>query len=222
MKRTQYIVILVAAVLAVVALAWPDNKSAPSGIARIVDVPVEQVEAIVVESAAGRAQLANRGDSDWIAQKGTPSIGSTIMFDAEKRLFPLLGYRTLDDVDPEAKEFGLNDPEIVLSIKTRSGKVYKVAYGAQTFNTGGFYARRLDRDEVYLVPRRPMDDLRSIVAGKRIDTQNIVDQKLLELDQKSAADTGEPDDSSWLKQALETDPAATTSTTLDTTTEKTP
>jgi hypothetical protein len=98
----------------------------------------------------------------------------------------------------------------VLTIRSRSGQTHKVAFGAQTFNTGGFYARRLGRDGVYLVPRRPIDDLRSLIAGERIDSENIVDQKLRELDARTDADTEADNDSSWLKQALELESTTTT------------
>lgn len=205
MKRNQYVVIAVALVLAVVALAWPDNKTAATGLARIVDVPAADVKSITVISDQGRAELANRGGSDWAAGEGTPSIDQTIMYEAESRMFPVLGYRTVPGADPKDPDYGLADPEITLVIKATSGEEYGVAFGKPSFNTGGFYAKRLDRAAVHLVPRRAVDDLRSLIAGKRIDTPNVVDRKLLELDEKQANDTGEPADSSWLKQAIETE-----------------
>ena len=53
------------------------------------------------------------------------------------------------------------------------------------------------RGRVYLVPRRMMDDLRSLVAGQRIDTPDDLAKKIQE-------NTPKGDTTSWwLKQALD-------------------
>jgi hypothetical protein len=74
-----------------------------------------------------------------------------------------------------------------------------VALGRPTFTDGGVYAeRRGDPGRVYLVPRRMMDDLRSLVVGQRIDTPSD------DLAKKVGENTPRDDGTSWwLRQALD-------------------
>jgi len=59
-------------------------------------------------------------------------------------------------------------------------------------------ARILASERVYLVPRRMMDDLRSLVAGRRIDTPSD------DLAKKVGENTPKDDGTSWwLRQALD-------------------
>jgi len=82
-----------------------------------------------------------------------------------------------------------------------------VALGRPTFTDGGVYAERRDEPgRVYLVPRRMMDDLRSLAAGQRIDAPSD------DLAKKVGENTPKDDGTSWwLRQALDaggTPPAA--------------
>ena len=111
---------------------------------------------------------------------------------------PLQAYRSLP-ADTASPEYGLVDPEITLRVTDTDGEDHEVALGRPTFTDGGVYAeRRGDPGRVYLVPRRMMDDLRSLVAGRRIDTPDDLAKKVQE-------NTPKDDNTSWwLKQALDT------------------
>ena len=73
-----------------------------------------------------------------------------------------------------------------------------MVFGRPTFTDGGVYAeRRGDPGRAYLVPRRMMDDLRSLVAGRRIDPPDDLATKV--------RDNAPRDDGTswWLRQALD-------------------
>jgi hypothetical protein len=87
---------------------------------------------------------------------------------------------------------------MTLRVDEADGQHHEVVLGRPTFTDGGVYAERSgDPGRVYLVPRRMMDDLRSLVAGRRIDTPDDLAEKVRE---KTPKDDGV---SWWLRQALE-------------------
>jgi hypothetical protein len=120
------------------------------------------------------------------------------MSDVEGRILPLQAYRSLP-ADTASPEFGLVDPEITFRVTETDGQDHEVALGRSTFTDGGVYAeRRGDPGRIYLVPRRMMDDLRSLVAGRRIDTPSD------DLAKKVGESTPKDDGTSWwLRQALD-------------------
>jgi hypothetical protein len=164
--------------------------------ADVVAVGQADVRRVVVETAERQVELSRTGDGTWTGGAGTPRAAEALMTEVEERLFPLQAYRSLPG-DAASDEFGLDDPEITFRIEDTDGGEHEVLLGGPTFTSGGVYARLgSDETRVYLVPRRMMDDLRSLVAGRRIDTPNDLPEKLQEK-------TPKHDPTSWWLRQVE-------------------
>lgn len=168
---------------------------------RVLALQASEVRNVAVESAGKKVELARSADGSWLADAAAPRQSETLMSEVEGRLFPLGAYRSLR-ADGAAPAYGLVDPEITFRVKDTAGHEHQVLLGAPTFTSGGVYASRgSNAHTVYLVPRRMMDDLRSLLAGKRIDQADDIQRKTRELNRKAE----EPDISWWLQQALDTE-----------------
>lgn len=164
--------------------------------ADVVDVSLGEVRRIAVQSADRQVELARTSDGTWTAGAGVSWEAEALMPDIEERLFPLRAYRALRAETP-SPEFGLADPEIAFRIEDRNGNQHEVLLGQPTFTNGGVYARRSSEPgRLYLIPRRMMDDLRSLLAGERIDTPNDLPEKLQE-------NTPKHDPTSWWLRQVE-------------------
>ncbi|HEV8625219.1 MAG TPA: DUF4340 domain-containing protein [Acidimicrobiia bacterium] len=170
------------------------KRSAPP--ATVLAVRPAAVRRVTLESNGRHVELAH-ADGSWSAGAGASVVTVALMSDVEGGLLPLRAYRSLP-ADTSSPEYGLVDPEISLRVTDMDGQDHDVALGRPTFTNGGVYAeRRGDPDRVYLVPRRMMDDLRSLVVGRRIDTTDDLAKKVQE-------NTPKGDTTSWwLKQALD-------------------
>jgi hypothetical protein len=165
--------------------------------ADVVAVAPAAVRRVIVTSEGARAELTRAADGSWTAGAGTSRVSATLMADVEGRLFPLQAYRSLAG-DTASAEFGLVDPEITFTVEDRRGREHRVLLGAATYTNGGVYARKgTTPGRLYLVPRRMMDDLRSLVAGRRIDAPNDLPEQLQE---KTPRHDGI---SWWLRQVLD-------------------
>lgn len=172
----------------------PESAAPPSDVVKMSPADVRR---ITVTSDAGRAELVRARSGSWAGAPGTPRMAQTLMPEVEEGLFPLLAYRDLAG-DVSSPEFGLVDPEITFTVEDVRGREHRVLLGLPTYTKGGVYARRAGEDgRLYLVPRRMMDDLRSLVAGQRIDTPNDLPQKLQERTPKHDGTSW------WLKQVIE-------------------
>ena len=171
------------------------KRSAPP--ATVLAVRPAAVQKVTVASNGRQVELAHASGS-WSAGAGASVVTVGLMSEAEERLFPLRAYRSLP-ADTSSAEYGLADPEISLRVTDTQGRDHDLALGRPTFTNGGVYAERSgEPGRVYLVPRRMMDDLRSLVAGRRIDTPDDVARTARE-------NTGKDDTTSWwLRQALDT------------------
>jgi hypothetical protein len=75
--------------------------------------------------------------------------------------------------------------------------------GAATFSGAGYYARRDgDRDHVYLLVRRTVDDLRSLVRGVRVDSPRTEQETKITGESEEDADPEEITNP-WLTQVLQ-------------------
>lgn len=172
----------------------PRLRSAPP--ATVLAVRPAAVQRVTVVSNGRRVELAH-ADGSWSAGAGASVVTVGLMSDAEERLFPLRAYRSLP-ADTSSAEYGLADPEISLRVTDTDGRDHDVALGRPTFTNGGVYAERSgEPGRVYLVPRRMMDDLRSLVAGRRIDTPDDFARKVRENTDKDDTRNW------WLRQALD-------------------
>jgi uncharacterized protein DUF4340 len=170
------------------------KRSAPP--ATVLAVRPAAVQRVTVASDGRQVELAH-ADGSWRAGSGASVVTVGLMSDAEERLFPLRAYRSLP-ADPSSPEFGLVDPEITFRVTDTDGRDHDVALGRPTFTNGGVYAERSSEPgRVYLVPRRMMDDLRSLVAGRRIDAPDDF--------AKSLREKAPNDDTTswWLRQAVD-------------------
>jgi len=180
------------------ALTDRPSESPP---ASVLALPVSDVRSITVESGSRRVSLARAADGTWRGVAGASPETEGLMADIQGRLFPLQGYRSLA-ADSTSPEYGLASPEITFRVLDSGGEEHRILLGAATFTNGGVYARRgSESGRLYLVPRRMVDDLRSLLAGKRVDTPNDLPDKLRE-------NTPKQDPTSWwLRQALDTEEA---------------
>ena len=156
-----------------------------------------EVRRIAIESGSRHVELARSGNGTWTGVAGASPETEGLMADIQERLFPLQGYRSLA-ADTGSPEFGLGSPEITFLVEDSQGQDHRVLLGAATFTNGGVYARRNGEiGRLYLVPRRMMDDLRSLLTGRRVDSPNNLPDKLREK-------TPKHDPTSWwLRQALD-------------------
>ena len=164
--------------------------------ATVLAVRPEAVRRVTLESNGRHVELG-QADGSWRAGAGASVVTVGLMTGVEEQLFPLRAYRSLA-ADSASPEFGLVDPEITFRVTDTDGQDHEVALGRPTFTNGGVYAeRRGEPGRVYLVPRRMMDDLRSLVAGRRIDSPD-------DLAKKVGENTPKDDGTSWwLRQALD-------------------
>jgi hypothetical protein len=165
--------------------------------ATVVPASSTSVRRIAVESGDRRVELTRTGTGTWSGASGPSPALDALMSDIEERLFPLRAYRSLAG-DPASPEYGLAQPEITFRVEETGGRTHEIALGAPTFTRGGVYARRSsEAGQLYLVPRRMMDDLRSLVTGRRVDAADDLPDKL-----RQATPKHDPT-SWWLRQALD-------------------
>jgi hypothetical protein len=137
----------------------------------------------------------------WLAEPGTPPRSTSLMAENEDKLLPLVAYRRLE-ADAARPDFGLTIPELVVRVTDAAGQDQAVSVGAPTFSKGGFYASRAGDPHVYLLARRTVDDLRSLVQGEQVNTPRS------EEDTKAIAEidaTSDPEEieNPWLAQILQ-------------------
>lgn len=163
--------------------------------ATVLPLRSSEVARIAVESGSQRVELARSDDGTWTGVAGASPDVEGLMSEIQERLFPLQGYRALS-ADTAAAEYGLASPQITFRVEDVEGLDHRVLLGAATFTNGGVYARRsTESGRLYLVPRRMVDDLRSLLAGRRVDTPNDLPEKL-------RTQTPKHDPTSWwLRQA---------------------
>ena len=165
--------------------------------ARVLPVRSAEVRRVAIEAGDRHVELARSGDGSWTGGAGASPETEGLMSSIEERLFPLQAYRTLP-ADTSSSEYGLVDPEITFRVEDTRGRDHEILLGVPTFTNGGVYARRsTDAGRLYLVPRRMMDDLRSLIAGRRIDAPNDLPDKVRE------KGTKHDPTSWWLRQALD-------------------
>ena len=182
-------------------VAAPAAPARPS-VFPVVDVAPAQVHRVAVESHGQAVGLVRSSSATWLAEPGTPDLAVTLMAQTEDEILPLEAYRRLD-ADPHGADFGLADPQLVVRIQNAAGEEQVVAVGATTFSGAGSYARRDgDAGHVYLLVRRTVDDLRSVLRGERVNTPRSEEEQKLA---NESAEDSDPEEvtNPWLAQALE-------------------
>jgi hypothetical protein len=211
--RTHRTAVLLAAGLLLAAFGVGLWSRAATRVSRrpppeVLPVHSSEVRQVTVQSGGTKLAFARGTDGTWSGESGVPPQSTTLISDAEERLFPLRAYRTLP-VDTDQAEFGLASPQIVLTVDNGTGTGRTVLFGAPTFSTGGVYARRGDDPgHVFLVPRRMMDDLRGVLAGQAVAVTNDIPGKIRQINEKQQAADGD-NVSWWLRQVLDATPQPT-------------
>jgi hypothetical protein len=168
----------------------------------VVDLTPAQVHRLSVEGQGRAAALVRTSSATWLAEPPTPDASVSLMAESEDEILPLSAFRRIAG-DPHNAEFGLAEPELVVRIQDAGGTEQVVAIGATSFSGAGSYARREgDPDHVYLLVRRTVDDLRSVLRGERFNTPRSEQEKKV---LSESPDDGDPEEvtNPWLAQVLE-------------------
>jgi hypothetical protein len=153
--------------------AAPVGEARPSAFA-VVDLAPDDVHRIEISAGGSSVALVHATAGTWLAEPGTPAPSVALLTELEDEVFPLLAYRRLE-VEPLA-EFGLAPAELAVRVEGHTGDSMVVSVGGPTFSGGGFYARREGDAGVYLLARRSVDHLRSLVRGERVDTPRSLEE----------------------------------------------
>jgi hypothetical protein len=177
----------------------PAGPATP-GVFSVVDLAPAQVHRLSVESKGRQVALVRTSAATWLAEPGTPEVVSGLLAERETEVLPLQAYRRIVAEAGDA-DFGLVDPELVVRVQDAAGVEQTVSVGAVTFSGAGYYARRQGDDHVYLLVRRSVDDLRSLVRGERVNSP----RTQLETEILSESPDSDPEEvtNPWLAQVLE-------------------
>jgi hypothetical protein len=182
-------------------VAAPAKPAQPT-VFPVVDLPPGQVHRLAVEGQGLAVALVRTSSATWLAEPPTPDASVSLMAESEDEILPVSAFRRIN-ADPQSAEFGLAEPALVVRIQNAGGEEQVVAIGGTSFSGAGSYARREgDPDHVYLLVRRTVDDLRSVLRGERINTpRSEQETKILN---ESTEDT-DPEEvtNPWLAQVLE-------------------
>jgi hypothetical protein len=131
------------------------------------------------------------------------------MQESEPALLPLLAYRRLA-VDASDPAFGLIGASLALIVQTQTAQQWQVKFGGPSPTGAGYYAQVDGDPSVYAVVPSVVNDLRSILAGKKIEPppDPSVQQVL-----NSETQTHDPEEvtNPWLAQVNQVDGAPPTS-----------
>ena len=179
--------------------AAPAGPTSP-GVFTVVDLTPAEVHRLSVESKGQKVALVRSTAATWLAEPGTSELVSGLMAERETEVLPLYAYRRLD-ADPQRPDFGMVEPEMVIRIQDAAGVEQVISVGMATFSEAGYYAGRQDDPHVYLLVRRSVDDLRSLVRGERVNSP----RSALENEILSESPDADPEEvtNPWLAQVLE-------------------
>lgn len=202
MKRLSGLALVVVAAVATGAvLTRLDGDEAAAALPRLVDLAPAEVQRLVVETGAHRAEFT-RHARGWSAGNGTAPPSASLLLTAEDDLFPLLAYRAVD-ADPEDGQYGLRDPAAVMRVEDRRGRWHAVRMGGPSFSGAGFFAGPDgERRRIYLVPRNTLDLLRTLATGERVASPDPL-QARAERHRAEAELSGRSQESPYLRQVLE-------------------
>lgn len=164
--RLTRILLPVAAVSSLTAagLALVDREEPPAGeVATLVAMEASHVRRVVVATPQRHADLIRRGRY-WSPAPGTPVQAAGLLSSFADELLPMRAYRTVNGA-PADPQYGLVPGQLTLTVEDAAGSEATVVVGGPTFTGAGAYAHRLGDPRLYLVPRRLVDRLASLVTG---------------------------------------------------------
>lgn len=166
----------------------------------VVPLRAEEADRVIVEFQERVVEVDRAGAGRWTTPDADPLVQS-LMFDAERVLFPLRSYRRLS-VDGDDPAFGLRDSVLGVSVYTASGERWRVGFGAETFSGGGHYARLDGDSHVYVVIPKVIDSLKSVALGEKVD-RGIDPRFAAALNELQLVTVEEGDLNPWLAQVLD-------------------
>ena len=166
----------------------------------VIPLSADEVSSLAVGFEGRLTEVTRAGPGRWVAADADPVVPS-LMFDVERVLFPLRSYRQLP-VDGDDPAFGLADSTLAVTVRTASGRNWRVSFGAETFSGGGHYARLSGDPHVYVVIPKVVDSLKSVAAGEKID-RGIDPRFAAALNELQLVTVDEADLNPWLAQVLE-------------------
>ncbi|MGH9000730.1 MAG: hypothetical protein ACRDY7_15230 [Acidimicrobiia bacterium] len=193
------VVVLVAAAAGLAGCGGEGAAADPPPV--LVGFSPDEVRRVVAEADGQRVELVRERRGTWSPAPGTPPEAAALVFGAEDRLFPLLGYRQMG-IEPTRRAFGLVSPAARLVVEGPRGRAVTVLLGAPTFNGAGFYARREGiQGATYLVPRRIMTDVLSVAAGRPVAVDDPVSEKVDRALEQAGQPSDRTEESPWVRQA---------------------
>lgn len=130
----------------------------------VVGLEPPDVHQVVVTAPGARTALVRQRSGTWLAAEASSPDAPALLTESEGRLLPLVAFRRLA-VDATRPEFGLTDPALQVTVQDHVGGLVGFRVGAPNLTGGGFYVGRDGDRHVYLITRRAVEDLRSLLFG---------------------------------------------------------
>lgn len=134
---------------------------------KLLDVQVDQVTGVSVESSKGKVDLVKSGDAWKITaprETGADPVTVDSLLDS---LEDAKIVKSIEETPSDLAPFGLDQPESTVVLKLADGGERKFAFGKKAPIGGSAYARRGDEQKILLVPdgvrmtsQKGLDDLR--------------------------------------------------------------
>ncbi len=166
----------------------------------VISHDVDDVERVLVESAGKTVEVIRTDQGLWSPGTGAKEVSASLMFEAERVVFPMRSYRRLN-VDASDPAFGFGDNDLSATIRTLVG-TSKVRFGRTTFSGGGIYASLENDPAVYVVIPAVADSLLSVWLGEKVNRG--IDPRFAEaLNQLQLVTVEEEKLNPWLAQVIE-------------------
>lgn len=166
----------------------------------VVALAPHDVVRLVVEDGTGRAVFDRPATGGWRAEPPGSPDGPAVLAAAEAELLPLVAFRRLA-VGSDEPEFGLQPPQLFVHLEDHAGTSHRIDIGSPTVTGGGFYARRKGDDHLYVVTRRVVDDLRTLLGQATAPNPDEGIYRQLIAGSSGGDDAGA--ENPWLRQAEE-------------------
>jgi hypothetical protein len=135
---------------------------------QVVAAQPDDVYQLLVTSGGQRVELLHSPGGVWNPGQGATDETAALMQGSEPALLPLLAYRRLA-VDASDPAFGLVGTSLKLTVQTQTAHQWQVKIGGPSPTGAGYYAQVDGDPSVYAVVPSVVNDLRSLLAGTKIE-----------------------------------------------------
>lgn len=211
-KGTLVLIVLCALLLAVVLLldkngGKTDGTGESKQLFKVEEGKIRRI-ALVRD---GATVTAVRGDKQWTIEQPVRAEGNKDEWNGLALALSAFDYeRVVDEQPKNTGQYGLSNPELVITFELDKGKVHKLELGAPNFSGGSYFARRGNDPKIYLVSgysrdkfTAGLDRLREAAAMKF----DIYAATALQLDRPAGAVQFRKKDWNWFLEAPVTGPA---------------